>query len=943
MPATASPLPLDALALPSPAAGWWRARLTLGLGMLAIALCTGWQYWQARRAVDDRVQVAQATRLTMQALRETQRIGSVTTGLLRGLEPGAVDASGGRNETAAASRQTLQQALDALAAQALGPAVSTRQAREAGASRAGQAWQQWRDESAVLVRRTAALIDALRVPRAEYLRESARPVVAQAERAAEQAGVLLGLLQDDADASLDRQAHAMRWGSGLTLAVLVLSLVVVVPVLRRLQTQARRTARRVAESERLALVAECTNNTVLITDQERRIAWANAAFSRASGYALEDVIGRRPREFLLEQAADPLTMAALHDALSHGRAAQATMLHRTRTGEPYWVAFDMQPLRNVGGELTGFISVGTVITEQIAQRTRAAAVMAALPTAVVVHGPGGDVREANPAAAALLGVRVGDRADALLQRAPVAEDAQALAAADLPVQRCLSQGRGEHGRVLAVAAADGEGGQRWLLANVELLVDALGRLDGAVACYVDITERRRLLEQMHDAAVRDPLTRLGNRQVVLERVQRAIEHRRANPAYGFAVLFMDVDRFKQVNDTLGHAAGDDLLCQVAGRIEETVRPGDAVARVDSQIPTAARLGGDEFVIVLEGVRQPEEASTVAERLLQALSRPYRLGAQTVHVSVSIGIVTVEHAAEDAGAVLRDCDTAMYEAKRAGRGCSVVFDASMRERLRAAVEMEGDLRVALARSELDVAYQPVVDLVSRRLLGVEALARWRHPVRGEVPPLEFIALAEECGLIDDLGAQILGKACAQFALWREHFGKHAPALLAVNLSRAQLRQPGLVPEVQAALQASGMRPEQLQLEVTESFAAQDVQVQATLRALKGAGVRLALDDFGTGYSSLACLHQLPVDTVKIDRSFVAHAHEVEYHRVLISATIRVARALGMATVAEGIETPAQADLMVELECDRGQGWLFGRPLRAEAFARWLEESRVDTVV
>jgi diguanylate cyclase (GGDEF)-like protein len=417
-------------------------------------------------------------------------------------------------------------------------------------------------------------------------------------------------------------------------------------------------------------------------------------------------------------------------------------------------------------------------------------------------------------------------------------------------------------------------------------------------------------------------------------VQRAIQHAAQHPGYGYAVLFMDFDRFKQVNDTLGHAAGDQMLRQIAVRIEETLRPGDAVARVPSHLRTAARIGGDEFVVVLEGMRGVDDAIIVAERLLAVLSEPYRLGAHAVQSSASIGIVTADHAAASADEVLRDADTAMYEAKRAGRGRCVVFDSSMHERVVEALAFETELRRAVREGELFVVYQPVVDLDSGALVGAEALVRWRHPTQGVVTPAHFIGLAEETGLIDAIGGQVLESACAQFVRWRAELGARAPVELAVNLSRAQLERPELAAEVSAVLERCGMRAAELQFEITESLAAQSERVQAALRELKTLGVRLALDDFGTGYSSLACLHQLPVDTVKIDRSFVRHAETVEYHRVLIEATIRVARALRMTTVAEGIETTGEATLMEQLHCDRGQGYLFGKPMAADEFARWV---------
>ena len=438
------------------------------------------------------------------------------------------------------------------------------------------------------------------------------------------------------------------------------------------------------------------------------------------------------------------------------------------------------------------------------------------------------------------------------------------------------------------------------------------------------------------------------------RLQRAIAHASRHPGYGFAVLFMDFDRFKQVNDTLGHAAGDELLRQIALRLQQALRPGDALARLEPDgVPgsdVAARIGGDEFVLVLEGVNSLDRVTAVADRVLKDVGEPYLVVGAPLHSSASIGVVLVDDASLGAAAedqilegaalvpfaedVLRNAEIAMYEAKRAGRARWVLFDNSMQERASRALAIENDLRRALQADELFVVYQPVLDLQSRALAGVEALVRWRHPERGLVGPADFIGVAEDCGLIDEVGALVLHKACLQFVQWRTTLGPLAPPQLAVNLSRAQLKRAGVVDALAAMLQANAMQPEWLQLEVTESLAAQDEAVQATLRKIKALGVKLALDDFGTGYSSLSCLHQLPVDTVKVDRSFVQHAQTVEYHRVLIEATIRVARTLGMATVAEGIETEGQAALMLSLQCDRGQGYLFGRPMEAAALEDWV---------
>jgi diguanylate cyclase (GGDEF)-like protein/PAS domain S-box-containing protein len=451
---------------------------------------------------------------------------------------------------------------------------------------------------------------------------------------------------------------------------------------------------------------------------------------------------------------------------------------------------------------------------------------------------------------------------------------------------------------------------------------------------LDVNTQKLLEEQLRDMARTDGLTQMPNRAVVMERVRAAIVRSRAEPGYNFAVLFMDFDRFKQVNDTLGHSVGDELLRQIAQRLQQSLRPGDAYAKSSDIGPLAARVGGDEFVVVLDDIGGDRDAELVASRLLDVLAQPYVIGSDTVNSSASIGIVTATHAADDVEAVLRDADIAMYEAKRTGRGRHVLFEPSMHKRVRDDVALEADLRRALAQDELFVVYQPLVDLASGALAGMEALVRWQHPQRGMVSPVEFIPVAEACGLITPIGLFVLQTACAEFAHLQALLGPDAPPSVSVNLSRAQLREPGLVSSVRDVLGASGMEAAQLQLEVTESLAAQDSLVQSRLQELKLMGVTLALDDFGTGYSSLSCLHELPVDTVKIDRAFVSMAQTSDYHRVLIEATILVAETLGMSTVAEGIETTGQADMMLALRCNKGQGYLYSKPLARNALVAWI---------
>ena len=452
-------------------------------------------------------------------------------------------------------------------------------------------------------------------------------------------------------------------------------------------------------------------------------------------------------------------------------------------------------------------------------------------------------------------------------------------------------------------------------ALVYLTARALGRAEAAA----------RALEHQ---ATHDALTGLPNRALLQERLGRALAD--AASAQGddaVAVLFLDLDRFKVVNDSLGHAAGDDLLVAVAGRLAGCVRGGD----------TVARLGGDEFAILLAGLGAGGEATRTAGRIIRALEAPFRLGGRDVVTATSIGIAVggTGHVAAD---LLRDADVALYRAKARGRGRYAVFDTAMNARALERLELEADLRRALRRGEFEVYYQPKVDLGTGRLAGLEALVRWRHPVRGVVGPGVFIPLAEETGLIQPLGQWVLEEACRQARRWGEAAGGGAAVVVSVNLSARQFAQPTLVEDVARALEAAGADPHQVQLEITEGVAMGNAEATVEiLRRLKELGVGLAIDDFGTGYSSLAYLKRFPVDALKIDRAFVTGLRRETADSSIVGAVVGLGRALRLAVVAEGVETAEEAAQLCELGCALGQGYHFARPLpRAQVDALLLSE-------
>lgn len=655
---------------------------------------------------------------------------------------------------------------------------------------------------------------------------------------------------------------------------------------------------------------------VIITDAERRITYANAAFQQITGYSEAEILGRTPA-FLHNRREDPRVLAELRAALAAGRHFSGHLMNFRKDGTPFWSDLSVAPVVNGEGRTSHFVGVTRDITEsrEIQQELRIAAKAFESLHGIMVTDANGIILRVNHAFSEITGFSA---EDVVGQNPSILKSGRHDKEFYDGMWRQLATMGAWYGEIWD-RRKNGEVFPKWQTISAVRGLD--GQITHYVAAFSDISESKAAEDEIRNLAFFDPLTHLPNRRLLVDRLQHALAASARNRHHG-ALLFIDLDNFKNLNDSLGHDKGDLLLQQVAARLSECVREGD----------TVARLGGDEFVLMLQDLSENSleavtQAEVVGEKIVAALNQTYQLGTQEYNCTPSIGVTLYCGHAASSDELLQQADLAMYQAKAAGRNALRFFRPDMQAAVTVRSELEADLRKGLREHQFLLFYQPQVG-AHGELTGVEALVRWGHPQRGLIGPNEFIPLAEETGLILALGQWVLETACARLAIWGKEPGK-AHLTMAVNVSARQFHHENFVEQVLATLDHTGADPERLKLELTESLFLADVEdTIIKMTTLRAAGVRFSLDDFGTGYSSLSYLKRLPLDQLKIDQSFIRDVLTDPNDAVIARTIVALAHSMGLTVIAEGVETEAQRAFLASHNCHAFQGFLFGKAVPPE---------------
>ncbi|MEW6313352.1 MAG: EAL domain-containing protein [Pseudomonadota bacterium] len=673
---------------------------------------------------------------------------------------------------------------------------------------------------------------------------------------------------------------------------------------------------------KLSYAVEQSANSVIITDHQGTIEYVNPCFCQTTGYTLQEILHRNPR-ILKSDHTDPATYQQMWETIASGKNWQGEFQNKRKNGSLYWDYATISPILDDSGNITHYVSIQQDITQRKhaeEQLRLGASVFENSGEAIMITDANNNIVSVNQAFTEITGYlpdEVIGRNPRLLRSSHMNRD----------FYREMWDALKSSGRwsgEIYDRRKSGEIYPEWL--TITAVKDQTGSITHFIAIFSDITERKATEEKLRHMAQHDFLTNLPNRILLFDRLLQAIAQAERHGTQ-VALMFLDLDRFKNINDSLGHEVGDQLLLQVSQRLQNCVRSSD----------TISRQGGDEFLIMLPEIENAEAAAHVASKLLESMSMPFHIGDSEIHLTISIGISIYPDDGKDITTLIKQADTAMYHAKENGRDNYQFFAQEMTVRATERLSLESKLRRALERGEFLLHYQPQVDIPSGHIIGVEALIRWSHPEMGMISPARFIPVAEDSGLIVPIGEWVMHEACRQNRAWQD---AGLPKLsVSVNLSALQFRNKNLPRTVTHALEQAQLDPSCLELEITESIIMQGAEKTiSALQELKNMGIKLSIDDFGTGYSSLNYLRRFPIDRLKIDQSFIRDITHNPDDAAIIRAIISLGKSLKLKIIAEGVETREQLAFLQNHDCDELQGYYFSRPLPAEECAQMLREQR-----